>query len=159
MRYLDITAVAKQSGVAASALRYYEEKGLITSVGRQGLKRLFDAAVLERLALVALGQAAGFSLDEIASMFTPDGRAKIERKTLASKADELDLTIQRLSSMRDGLRHAAVCPAPSHLECPSFRRLMQAAAGGRAVGSKNPSARGRRDRAPLARTRKTMATR
>ena len=131
MRYLDITAVAKQSGVAASALRYYEAKGLIASVGRRGLKRVFDSAVLERLALIALGQEAGFSLDEIASMFTPDGRAKIERKALASKADELDRTIQRLTSMRDGLRHASVCPAPSHLECPSFRRLMQAAARGR----------------------------
>jgi hypothetical protein len=63
MRYLDITAVAKQSGVPASALRYYEGKGLIASVGRRGLRRLFDAAVLERLALIALGQAAGFSLD------------------------------------------------------------------------------------------------
>ena len=142
MRYLDITAVAKQSGVAASALRYYEAKGLIASVGRRGLTRLFDATVLERLALIALGQSAGFSLDEIAGTFTPDGRAKIDRKALASKADELDLTIQRLSSMRDGLRHAAVCPAPSHLECPSFKRLMQAAARGRAAGTDKPRARG-----------------
>ena len=131
MRYLDISAVAKQSGVAASALRYYEAKGLIASVGRRGLKRVFDSAVLERLALIALGQAAGFSLDEIAGKFTPDGRAKIHRMSLASKADELDRTIQLLTSIRDGLRHAAVCPAPSHLECPSFRRLMQAAARGR----------------------------
>ncbi|MCM2310273.1 MAG: helix-turn-helix domain-containing protein [Steroidobacteraceae bacterium] len=131
MRYLDITAVAKQSGVSASALRYYEDRGLIASVGRRGLKRLFDAAVLERLALISLGQAAGFSLDEIAGMFTPDGRTKIERKMLAAKADELDGTIRRLRSMRDGLRHAAACPAPSHLECPSFRSLMQAAAKGR----------------------------
>ena len=74
MRYLDIVAVAQQSGVPASALRYYEEKGLIASVGRRGLRRLFDAGVLERLALIALGQAAGFSLDEIAGMFTVDGR-------------------------------------------------------------------------------------
>jgi DNA-binding transcriptional MerR regulator len=129
MQYLDIAAVAKQSGVTASALRYYEGKGLIASVGRRGLRRLFDASVLERLALIALGQAAGFSLDEIAGMFNPDGRPRIERKLLETKADELDLTIQRLSSMRDGLRHAAACPAPSHMECPSFRRLMQAAAG------------------------------
>ena len=91
----------------ASALRYYEEKGLIASVGRRGLRRLFDTRVLERLRLIALGQAAGFSLDEIAGMFTPDGRPQIDRKALATKADELDRTIQQLSSMRDGLRHAA----------------------------------------------------
>ena len=84
MRYLDITAVAKRSGVPASALRYYEEKGLIVSVGRRGLRRLFDAAVLERLALIALGQA-GLSLDEIARMFTPNGRPRIDRKMLATR--------------------------------------------------------------------------
>jgi DNA-binding transcriptional MerR regulator len=138
MQYLDIAAVAQQSGVPASALRFYEEKGLIASVGRRGLRRLFDARVLERLALIALGQAAGFSLDEIAGMFTPDGRPMIDRKALATKADELDRTIQQLGSMRDGLRHAAVCPAPSHMECPSFRRLMQAATGLRGDDRKPP---------------------
>ena len=60
MQYLDITAVAQQSGVPASALRFYEEKGLIVSVGRRGLRRLFDARVLERLALVALGHISRF---------------------------------------------------------------------------------------------------
>ncbi len=159
MRYLDIAAVAQQSGVPASALRYYEEKGLIASVGRRGLRRLFDAGVLERLALIALGQAAGFSLDEIAGMFTPDGRPQIDRKTLATKADELDRTIQQLSSMRDGLRHAAVCPAPSHMECPSFRRLMQAAAGVRGDDSKESPARRRSKGSPLVRTRAANAKR
>jgi len=144
MRYLDIAAVAQQSGLPASALRYYEQKGLIASVGRRGLRRLFDAGVLERLALIALGQAAGFSLDEIGGMFTPEGRPQIDRKTLTAKAEELDRTIQQLSSMRDGLRHAAVCPAPSHMECPSFRRLMRRAAGVRDDDSKEPPARRRR---------------
>ena len=153
MRYLDIVAVAQQSGVPASALRYYEEKGLIASVGRRGLRRLFDVRVLERLALIALGQAAGFSLDEIAGMFTPDGRPRIDRKTLASKAEELDHTIQQLSSMRDGLWHAAVCPAPSHMECPSFRRLMRAAAGVRGGDSKQPPVLPRRKRSSRASTR------
>ncbi len=159
MRYLDIAAVAQQSGVPASALRYYEEKGLIASVGRRGLRRLFDAQVLERLALIALGQAAGFSLDEIAGMFSPDGRPKIDRKALATKADELDRTLRQLSSMRDGLRHASVCPAPSHMECPSFRRLMRAAAGVRGDDSKQPPARRQRKGSPLVRTRTTSAKR
>ena len=85
MRDLDIAEVAKRSGVPASALRYYEQKGLIVSVGRRGLRRLFDAAVLERLALIALGRSAGLSLDEIARMFAPDGRPKIERQMLATR--------------------------------------------------------------------------
>lgn len=159
MRYLDIAAVAQQSGVPASALRYYEEKGLIASVGRRGLRRLFDAGVLERLALIALGQSAGFSLDEIAGMFTPDGRPRIDRRTLATKADELDRTIRQLSSMRDGLRHASVCPAPSHMECPSFRRLMRAAAGVRGHDSKPPPARRRSQGSTPVRARASSAKR
>ena len=122
--------MARRSGVPASTLRFYEEKGLIASIGRRGLRRLFDPGVLERLALIALGRAAGFSLDEIARMFAPDGRPRIDRKMLAAKADELDRTIRELSAMRDGLRHAAACPAPSHMECPTFRRLLRAAASG-----------------------------
>ena len=130
MRDLDIAEVAQRSGVPASTLRYYEEKGLIASIGRRGLRRLFDPGVTERLALIALGRAAGFSLDEISEMFGPDGEPRIDREKLKTKADEIDRTINKLAAMRDGLRHAAVCPAPTHMECPTFRRLMRAAASG-----------------------------
>jgi len=127
---MDIGVVAERSGVPASTLRFYEEKRLIRSNGRSGLRRQYDPGILERLALIALGRAAGFSLDEVASMFTPDGRTRIDRKMLVAKADELDETIRKLDAMRDGLRHAAACPAPSHMECPTFRRLLKAAAAG-----------------------------
>jgi DNA-binding transcriptional MerR regulator len=130
MGRMDINEVAQRSGVPASALRFYEEKGLIASVGRRGLRRLFDADVLERLALIALGRTAGFALDEIARMLTPDGRPRIDRQMLSAKADELDKTIRELGAMRDGLRHAAACRAPSHMECPTFRRIVRAAAVG-----------------------------
>jgi DNA-binding transcriptional MerR regulator len=128
MTDLDINEVAKRSGLPASALRFYEEKGLVASVGRRGLRRLFDPKVLERLALIALGRSAGFSLDEMAKMFAPDGQPKIDRRVLARKAKELDVTIRKMSAMRDGLRHAAACPAPSHMECPTFRKLVGIAA-------------------------------
>lgn len=127
---MDIAEVAKRSGVPASALRFYEEKGLIASVGRQGLRRVFGPNVLDQLALIALGRAAGFSLDEIKAMFAPDGRAAIDRAMLTKKADEIDRQVQRLQAMSKGLRHAAVCRAPSHAECPSFQRLLRAAASG-----------------------------
>ena len=125
---MDIAQVAKRSGLAASTLRYYEEKGLITLTGRQGLRRVFDAAVLDQLALIALGQSAGFSLAEISGMFAPDGKPSINRNMLASKANEIDAQVARLKSMSKGLRHASVCPAPSHNECPTFQRLLRAAA-------------------------------
>lgn len=127
---MDIAEVAKLSGVPASTLRFYEEKGLIHSVGRQGLRRVFNTDILERLALIALGRASGFSLDEIARMVGSTGNPNIDRELLVSKADELDRTIKKLIAMRDGLRHAAVCSAPSHMECPKFRRLLGLAAYG-----------------------------
>ena len=139
MRDLDIGEVATRAGIPASTLRFYEEKGLVTSVGRRGLRRLFDGDVLERLALIALGRSAGFSLDEIASMFAPDGRVQIDRQMLTNKAEELDLTIRKLSAMREGLRHAAVCRAPSHMECPTFRRLLKVAADSTAGARKRKS--------------------
>lgn len=139
MKLLDIAEVARRSGLPASTLRFYEEKRLIESVGRRGLRRLFEPSVLERLSLITLGRNAGFSLDEIAKMFAADGRPQIDRAQLTAKAEEMDLTIRQLSAMRDGLRHAAACPAPSHLECPTFRRLLSAATAGRRRGTSSPS--------------------
>jgi len=128
--FVDIAEVARNSGVPASTLRFYEEKGLISSIGRHGLRRVFNANILERLALIALGRSAGFSLDEIARMIGSKGAPDIDRALLVSKANELDETIKKLTAMRDGLRHAAVCSAPSHMECAKFRRLLGLAANG-----------------------------
>ena len=128
MRDLDIGEVVRRSGLPASTLRFYEEKGLIGSSGRRGLRRLFDPGVLEQLALISVARTAGFSLDEIVLMFGPDGRPAIDRQMLSAKADALDGTIRQLSRMRDGLRHAAACPAERHVECPTFRRILASAA-------------------------------
>ena len=123
----DIGEVIQHSGLPASTLRYYEERGLIHSVGRNGLRRLYDTNILQRLALITLGKNAGFSLEEISGMFATDGKPIIDRQQLLNKADELDKNIKQLAAMRDGLRHAAKCSAPSHLECPKFQRLLRVA--------------------------------
>ncbi|GGV04382.1 MerR family transcriptional regulator [Actinomadura cremea] len=130
MSDLDIGEVAQRAGVPASTLRYYETRGLIASTGRRGLRRQFAPEVLERLALIARGRAAGFSLDEIARMFAPDGRPDLDREMLSAKADELDRKIDELNALRDSLRHAAACPAPTHADCPTFRGILRAAMSG-----------------------------
>ena len=127
---MDIAEVAKRTGVPASTLRYYEKKGLISPVGRQGIRRSFAPGVLDQLALIALGQAAGLSLDEIGSMLSPNSGPSIDRQLLAAKAEEIDRTIRQLRAVSRGLRHAAACAAPSHAECPTFQRLLKAAASG-----------------------------
>ena len=141
---MDIAELAKRSGVRASALRYYEEKGLIASIGREGLRRTFAATVLEQLSLIALGQAAGFSLDEIKGMFPAGGRADIDRRALEVKAAEIDATIKRLHALSNGLRHAAACPAPNHFEFPTFKRLLCAAGAGRLAAPVKKGTKARR---------------
>lgn len=144
MQLLDIAEVARRSGIPASTLRFYEEKKLIVSVGRRGQRRLFEPAVVERLALILLGQAAGFTLAEIAETFLAEGHAGIDRERLVAKADELERKMRRLAAIAESLRHAASCPAPSHFECPSFRRLLiLAGSGGLEPLSPSPSDRRR----------------
>ena len=121
---IDIAEVARRSGLRASALRFYEEKGLIRAVARRGGRRMFDPAVFDQLALIALGRTAGFSLDEIAAMFGEAGEPRIDRQLLSDRADTIDRRIAELGAVRDGLRHAAACPAPDHMQCPTFRQLL-----------------------------------
>ncbi len=127
MKFLDIGEVSEKSGVKPSALRYYEEVGLISSVSRHGLRRQFPPEVLLQLKLISMGKSAGFSLDEIAGMFGRNGMPDLPRETLRQKADEIDRQIRELKALSDTLRHVADCPAPSHLECPTFRRLVNVA--------------------------------
>lgn len=159
MKDLDIAALARRSGVPASTLRFYEERGLIASIGRKGLRRLFDPTVLERLAMIALGRSAGFTLDEIGRMFGAVGKISIDRALLTAKAAELDRTIRQLTAMRDGLRHAAVCKAPSHRECPKFQRLLKAAAAGMIRAPEGAAASAGRRARPAAAARRAARAR
>jgi len=127
MNPVDIGVLAKASGLSASALRYYEERGLIESVGRKGLRRQYREQTLDQLALIALGKGAGFSLDEIKGMFDQNRHPELPRPSLRERADELDAQIRRLATLSKLLRHVAECPAPSHMECPRFRKLLRLA--------------------------------
>jgi len=128
---MDISEVARCTGVPASTLRFYEKKGLIQATSPAGERRRFSPDVLDQLALIALGQAGGLSLDEIHAMLSPAGAPRVDRTVLLAKADEIDATIKRLRAMSEGLRHAAECPAPSHAQCPTFQRLLKVAAAAR----------------------------
>jgi DNA-binding transcriptional MerR regulator len=135
MKLLDISEVARQSGVAASTLRHYDEKGVVHSVGRRGLKRLFEPQVLDQLAIIHLGKVAGFSLEEIKDMFGPDGRPSLPRKTLLDKAGDLERQIIRLTALKDMIHHVANCSAPRHIDCPRFQKLIRVSARKGAVPS------------------------
>lgn len=127
MKFLDIGDVVARSGTPVSALRYYDQIGLISSVSRRGLRRQFPSDVLLQLKLIAMAKAAGFMLSEIGDMFGPNGAPSLPRDVLRSRADEIDRQLRTMTALRDTLRHVADCPAPSHMECPTFRRLVEVA--------------------------------
>lgn len=126
---MDISEVARRTGLPSSTVRFYEKRGLIKATSSAGERRRFAPDVLDQLALIALGQAGGLSLDEIGAMLPAEGALQVDRKVLLAKADSIDATIKRLRAMSQGLRHAAECPAPSHAECPTFQRMLKAATG------------------------------
>ena len=130
MKRLDIAEVVHRSGFSTSTLRYYETRGLIESDGRHGLRRQYDDSVLSRLALIALGQRCGFSLNDIANLFLPkEVTLGLDRDVLRDKAAALQTQVQELQATAALLEHIAACTAPSHLECPKFQSLLQDTVG------------------------------
>lgn len=124
MKERDIREIAELAGVKPSALRYYETKGLIRPVGRNGLRRQYHENVLYKLQLIALGQAAGFSLDEIAVMIGTEAHPDIIRELLHKRSREIDVTIRRLQLLSRGLKHVARCTQPEHTHCEEFKRIV-----------------------------------
>ena len=124
MTGLLIGEVAKQMGLRTSAIRYYESEGLLPKPARRSGQRIYDASILDRLSLIELAKAAGFSIADIRQLFqavsrkTPPGprwRALAERK-----AEELEETIARAQRMKQVLATVIRC------ECPTFQDCAQA---------------------------------
>lgn len=116
---LDIAEVAERTGVAPSALRYWERLGLLDPAGRNGLRRTYEPAAVDRVALILSGQAVGFSLAEVDQLV--HARPAALRARLAEKADELGRQIATLEAMREQLGHALTCEHRRPLDCPTFR--------------------------------------
>ena len=121
---LDIAEVASKSGLAPSALRFYEKRGLLTSAGRNGLRRAYEPEVLDRLALIVCARGAGFTIAEIARFLVATPGDTELRVRMAAKARDLEEDIARLARMRDSLRHAATCDHEPLVECPDFTRAV-----------------------------------
>ena len=125
MKLLDIGEVSEASGLPASALRYYEDQGLIAPAGRHGLRRQYEPEVLMQLTLISMGKAAGFTLDEIGSIFGNRGRPVLPRDELHQKADALERQMRELGALAKAVRHVANCQAESQFDCQAFQRLMR----------------------------------
>lgn len=113
MAMLTIGEVARRAGLRASALRYYEEVGILPPAERVGGKRRYDEAVLARLAVIRLAQDVGFSVAEIRSLvegFDEAGVASTRWQELAGrKVGEVDALINRAEQMKRLLEESLGC--------------------------------------------------
>ncbi|MGK8554346.1 MerR family transcriptional regulator [Nocardia gipuzkoensis] len=125
---LDIAEVADHTGLAPSALRFYEKRGLIAATGRNGLRRTYHPDILGRLALITCARGAGFTLAEIARFLRASPTDAELRTRMAEKANQLDEDIARLIRMRNSLRHASTCTHDPLVECPDFKSTFEPAA-------------------------------
>ena len=82
---IDIATLAKQTGIPAHTLRYYETRGLIAPVSRSGLKRVFADDVVLKLQLIQLGQQVGMSLDDINAAFGLNADMTVKRTAWHNK--------------------------------------------------------------------------
>jgi MerR family transcriptional regulator, redox-sensitive transcriptional activator SoxR len=116
---LPIGEVARRTGVAVSAIRYYESLGLVGPAARSAGRRRFAETTVGRLRVIATVQKAGFTLDEIRELLreipgTQDRRHALVRSKLA----EVQQDIQRLQAVATALEEALTCGCDSLEHCP-----------------------------------------
>ena len=122
-RFLSVGEVAERSGLAVSALHFYERKGLISSIRSRGNQRRYGRDVLRRLGIIKVAQRVGIPLSEIQAAFAtlPQGRTPTVadwQRLSAIWKDDLDARIARLSLLRDRLTGCIGCGCLSIEGCP-----------------------------------------
>ena len=123
---MPIGEMARRTGVATSALRYYERIGLLSPAGRAGGKRHYGEMSAERVALIRLYQDAGFTLAEIGRLLAATSGGRRAWNALAErKIAELDARIADAQQAKKLIKHALECPHPDLLTCPNFRSAIE----------------------------------
>jgi len=121
-----IGELARRTGVASSALRYYERIGLLSPAARAGQRRHYPPSTAERVALIRLYQDAGFTLAEIRRLLAATTRRRPAWSRLAErKIAELDARIVDAQRAKKLIEHALNCPHRDLLACPNFRAALE----------------------------------
>lgn len=122
-----IGELARRTGVATSALRYYERIGLVSPAERAGQRRHYSPSSAERVALIRLCQDAGFTLEEIGQLLAAWSRGHRDLGRLGErKIAELDARIADAQRAKKLITHALECPHRDLLACPNFRSALEA---------------------------------
>lgn len=120
---IDIGDVIAQTGVPASTLHLWERKGLISPVARAGLRRQYEAKVIDIIATIVVSQRSGFTLAEIAELLNP---ASVDDKSLlALKLTALREQQLQLDMAITGLEHALSCSHANLNDCPEFNAVLR----------------------------------
>ncbi|MBZ5606913.1 MAG: MerR family transcriptional regulator [Acidobacteriia bacterium] len=107
---MTIGQVARQAGLRASAIRFYEKAGLLPKPVRRGGQRRYDSSILARLAVLKRAKDCGFTLDEARRLFNDQGRPRERWERIAvRKVAELDALIQKIALMKDLLEKRCQC--------------------------------------------------
>jgi MerR family transcriptional regulator, redox-sensitive transcriptional activator SoxR len=115
---LTIGELSRRAGIAPTALRYYEQIGLLPAVPRVAGRRRYDDAVLSRLEVIRVCKAAGFTLDDIVLLFADRSPGRADSKALArDKLAEIELRMQELTKARDIVEWGMRCECPSIDAC------------------------------------------
>jgi len=113
MKYLSIGEVARRAGIRPSAVRYYEEAGILPAPARVSGQRRYDATAVRRIDVLRFAQQSGFTLQEIKTLFHGFGAEtplSARWRTLARmKLQELDLLARRIRRMRRALELGLQC--------------------------------------------------
>src|SRR5437879_6353011 len=124
---LSIGELARRTGVRPSALRFYEEAGLLAPTQRVAGRRRYRPSALRRVALMRLCQDAGFSLSEIEELLSDRARPRRGWRQLAErKIAGLEIRITEAQQTKEMLEHALQCPEPDLADCPVFRSAVDA---------------------------------
>lgn len=138
-RLLTIGDLARRAGVAPSAVRYYEELGLLPAPSRVSGQRRYPESAVELVGIVLLLRDAGFSLAEQKALLASRAAAPAEwRRLLGDKLLQLDEQIANAQAAREAVGHALRCRFDDILECPNFRGLVAARLTGRPLQEAHP---------------------
>jgi DNA-binding transcriptional MerR regulator len=144
---LTIGELARRAGVTASALRYYEELGLLPAPARISGQRRYPESAARLVAAILLFSDAGFTLAEQKALMAPPGGTPGDRRQLMQrKLAELDEQIARAQAVREAVRHGLRCPHEDITHCPNFDAGITARLAGQPLSRSHPQLHGATNR-------------
>jgi DNA-binding transcriptional MerR regulator len=138
-RYLTIGELAKRTGVATSALRYYEELGLLPAPVRVSGRRRYPKSAVELVGMILLLRDVGFSLRESKAFLASRTQAVEGWRTLTQrKLAHLDEQIAKAQTAKEAITHALHCPHDDITTCPNFTNVIAARLAGKPLEEAHP---------------------